>query len=1113
MRRGTRVGQAYVAVSADGSGINKDIAEGVEKAGPEVEKAGEDHGEGYGEHFSEGFLDRMRSRMPRISAALSSRFGRAGEEAGDEAGKGFVSRMASHGKNAADKLSAAVGARLGSNNDDIRDGVSTAFDDDFADRIGRRFGEQVAESLGEVMAQSINQVAQSIDNLDLGGRRGGGGVSGNTGGLSFGDRIGGMLGGGSRNNFLNLMGKSVGGLINLMGKAQSAATGLFNTFKSGFINASAAGDPLIGVMGGIQATATKIGPAIASAIPAIIAMGVAMTVLVSIASALLALVVALASTIASALVAALAVGAGAMMAMVAAGGLLTAAFMSMTDAQQDLLANAFQPLKAEMVGLGQIMIQQMVPAFSTWSSNLQRALYLVTPLAERMGQAFARAGNIITASLSGPGFQRLAQSLGVFLPSIVTRLSRALGGFLNGIAGMFAAILPYVNRFAGYLARVGAEFAKWANSARGQNAIVNFVERALRSLSSLWNFVKALGSLIVTVLFNPAGQNAGNTIFDRMAAGLRRFTRYISQENRLEEWFETGIEMAATLGSVIQGVGEILAALNKSGVISGLAAIAEAGAAAIQWWSELPSVLQNIIAPITAIADAVGFIGSIIGGAQGSITGGKGSLLADLFGGVDPFAGLDFNFNGGNFTMPDLSDLINSGNNALNNTGIDSGGYKPPSEWKNPWREWAENLIKDGPGAAAAIRQAMAQVARSVNEALRNISLLGSRGEVRSAMTDFLKSLREQGRNLVDTAQQNLNAAAADLAGATSPNEAKQALEAVKRAQKALRDAERQQERLNKFAERLERQSQSSSKRVNRLLKGLDVEHATLADYAAARARLAVQMERATAKLQEAIALRENFQSMVTDSIRAFGALTTATAKSIDGVEQALTAGDITSNLEDRLKQIREFRDNLRLLLAQGLSNDAYQQIIEMGVEGGAAYAEALLAGGGGAIGQVNDLVGQITGLADRLGLETSSRLYQAGVDAARGLVDGLESMQKQLDKAARRLGNSIADAIKDALGIKSPSTVMIAAMNDVGDGMVIGLAGQKVKVANAAADLAGQIATSPANAVAQARRGEGSEVSGNLGPGVLWTGDIVTPTEDPHAVAMEALNELTGRL
>jgi uncharacterized membrane-anchored protein len=179
-------------------------------------------------------------------------------------------------------------------------------------------------------------------------------------------------------------------------------------------------------------------------------------------------------------------------------------------------------------------------------------------------------------------------------------------------------------------------------------------------------------------------------------------------------------------------------------------------------------------------------------------------------------------------------------------------------------------------------------------------------------------------------------------------------------------------------------------------------------------------------------------------------------------------------------------------------------------VEQGSTFADALLAGGNGAIQQTNSLVSQINGIADSLGSETSSRLYQAGVDAAQGLVDGLTSLSAQLDSAAYKLGTSIALAVKRALGIASPSRVLRDMMGDVGDGAVLGLQDQQVKVGTAASALASQIAVNPSGTYSST---QGAGVSGNDRPGFVWSGDIVTPTDDPHAVANEVLNELVGRL
>jgi hypothetical protein len=83
--------------------------------------------------------------------------------------------------------------------------------------------------------------------------------------------------------------------------------------------------------------------------------------------------------------------------------------------------------------------------------------------------------------------------------------------------------------------------------------------------------------------------------------------------------------------------------------------------------------------------------------------------------------------------------------------------------------------------------------------------------------------------------------------------------------------------------------------------------------------------------------------------------------------------------------------------------------------------------------------------------------------------------------------------------------------MGYAGDGLVRGLDDQHGKVVSAVGRLSDKIAVSPEVAAYASQQGR-SPVSGNQ-PGWTWTGDIVTPTEDPMAVANEVLNELTGRL
>lgn len=1211
MRRGTRVGQAYVAITADGSGINEEIVDAVDDAGKDIDGKGKEHGDKYGEGFSEGFLDRMRNRVAtRLGDRLSARA--AAAKAGDEAGETFVDRMSDKVKSMGDKISNELGDRLASNSEGVRRGVSRAFDDDFIDRVGERVGNRFAASLIDGIESSLGDEESNIGKLLANLVSGNGKKKKDEGGI--GDFIGRMLGAGSRNNALNLIGKTIGNTI------------------SGVEKLIALGSSLGGEGGGIGALFTKMGagargllaslPALAIGLGAVVAV---MSVLVSIASALLGIVVALASTIASALVGALAVGAGAFTALAAAAGLVTLAFTSMTNSQIKALSSAFQPLKAVATGLGQIMIRQMVPAFEIWSHQLQVALALVKPLAEVMGGAFARAGTILTASLSGPGFQMLIASLTTTLPRIVTNLSTAFGGFLNGISGVLAAIMPSVQRFSGYLARVATDFARWATSARGQNAVVDFVKRALDALGSLWDFVKAVGGLLSTVLFNPRGQRAGNNIFESMANGVRRFTDYISRENRLENWFKKARKFAKLLGDAIIGIGDVLVALNNSAIIDVIWDIAKALEAVVKWGKEakdaidwLPVGLSDAIPGASLLQDAMSRIASDSASTADNLARWQvpGTLTSQLTNLSNQFANLPGGGGGNGIIGPvidpavaaanaALAGLTASGNTALDNTFESHGGNMPDptkggkkgpthfegglaegQEWVNPYLAWAAQMLDEAGRVAdeirASAREARATIAKALDDATTALSdlLSGAGRSILDAVseaatsTDFsaiatsFNALIEQFTNsgaledatgraqatidaanatrnsMIASAQAAYDAAVQAVASASNPAEAKKALEALKKAdanlglatqrgakivdeaqaaaQQMINNASASQAQLDYANYVLSVQGTVNMDNVLALISGVAAQNVTLADYAEARRIVAEQLTAANEQLAAAITLRDNYSAQVAESVKSFASLLSAQAKSIAGVEQALTARDITDNLQERLAKIRTFQENLRLLLANGLSAEAYKQIVDAGVEGGSAYAAALVAGGQGSISEVNSLIAQISGEASTLGDAAATRMYQAGVDAARGLVEGLTSLSAELELAAFNLGNMIALAIKQALGIASPSRVLIAMMDNVGDGAVVGLDNQHGKVDAASARLFGRIAASPevaaydaAERVRAAQSATGQDgVSGNeSGPQWLWTGDIVTPTEDPHAVATEVLNEIVGRL
>lgn len=1107
MRRGTRVGQAYVALAVDGDHVNDDIIDAMDDAGPGVEEQGKKHGERY----SEGFFDRIRNKMAR---GLSKEF--------DDAGREGSESFAKH------------------------------FDDDFGDRLGARIGGHMVAALIEAIDGSLDGGDNPLAELFARWEEG---VSGNLGGRGrgrgIGDRIGRLFGAGSRNNFLNFFGRSLGNIVTLVDKIRTGAPQMFKAFSEGFKQAGENAGPLARVLSGFRAIGGGGGlfAGLAGAGPAIATVTLSLSIMVSVVGALVGILTALTSTIVSGLIGALITTGGLLVTLTTAAGLLTAAFMSMTDAQTALLKEAFVPLHQEMIGIGQLMITQMIPYFDTWSSNLQRSLLLLAPLAQEMGTIFGEAGNNITSAFSGPGFQMLADQLGRFLPGIIDLLSIAFQEFINGVAASSAAVVPYIAIFADHLARVAEEFNRWATSAEGQNAISDFVGKALASLESLWNFVKELGGFIGDVLFSDEAMAAGIAIFDAMTAKLGEWRDAVQkaiENGDMQRWFEDAIEFGSAFWSVLEGLWDIFLSLYNSGVLESagtsfefigmtLSALATILTPLIDLLGfALPTALFTVVAPLEAIAasvisigEAVEWVGGLLNIGDGAEWGNAGKAwkgIGDQFLGLGAGAGarpdsqkLDFDklfakiqkgfdkFKGKDFS---LDKLIGSGQDALSKTTKDG----PKAPYENPYEDFANSLIKDTDDTAARIKNALIEMGKKINEAFRDASTSLDIASTRGSLKSLAESLKSQAAQMVNTAQQALNSAASSLASAGSEKAAEKALREVKKAQDDLETALDNQKRIDTIAKKVLKQNRTSEHHVQRLLKGLTSQNATIGDYVVARTRVTNRLERANEKLANAIAMRDDFKNQVIDSVREFGNLMTAQAQSIGGIEQALTAQDITTNLEDRLTKIRKFQENLRILSSQGLSASAYKQILDAGVDAGSITADALVQGGVGAVQEVNNLVAQVDAAAKELGLETSTRMYQAGVDAAQGLVDGLTSLSTQLDSAAVKLGNSIAAAIRKSLGIKSPSSVLRDMMDYVGDGAVLGLDRQHGKVGAAAASLAGAIAVSP-QAAATAGSKSNAEVSGNSDDPRFRDLIVQTPTEDPMAVAHEVLNEVVGRL
>ena len=170
----------------------------------------------------------------------------------------------------------------------------------------------------------------------------------------------------------------------------------------------------------------------------------------------------------------------------------------------------------------------------------------------------------------------------------------------------------------------------------------------------------------------------------------------------------------------------------------------------------------------------------------------------------------------------------------------------------------------------------------------------------------------------------------------------------------------------------------------------------------------------------------------------------------------AKDAGDETgagflAGLADQVAGVKQYANNVDLLLTRGLSLDALQAVLAAGGQAGAAIAAELVAGGQEAItgpGGVNELVATVQSVADKLGLDSASRFYQAGVDQGQALVAGLESVLAKYEQilknpnlSTKRLNALLQQAQTDiaftqitagqAIATPAPTASSIASVNE----------------------------------------------------------------------------------
>ncbi|MFD8581504.1 hypothetical protein ACFV2A_01305 [Streptomyces californicus] len=182
---------------------------------------------------------------------------------------------------------------------------------------------------------------------------------------------------------------------------------------------------------------------------------------------------------------------------------------------------------------------------------------------------------------------------------------------------------------------------------------------------------------------------------------------------------------------------------------------------------------------------------------------------------------------------------------------------------------------------------------------------------------------------------------------------------------------------------------------------------------------LAARMKAATKSLSDQIKARDKLAADVKKGVLDSANITSGTTGG------PVTAQTILAQLTQKMNQARTFAAQLATLRKKGVRSDLIAQIAQAGVEQGSGAATALALASKSQISQINTTQGQLVGAATAAGSTAGTAMYGAGIQAAQGLVKGLKSQQKAIEKQMAAIASSMTRAIKKSLRIKSPSRLM----------------------------------------------------------------------------------------
>lgn len=183
--------------------------------------------------------------------------------------------------------------------------------------------------------------------------------------------------------------------------------------------------------------------------------------------------------------------------------------------------------------------------------------------------------------------------------------------------------------------------------------------------------------------------------------------------------------------------------------------------------------------------------------------------------------------------------------------------------------------------------------------------------------------------------------------------------------------------------------------------------------------KLAAKISAHQDKLNEMLKDRASLKSSIADALG--GELDLG---SLVQENEPLTFDQVSTYVANVAARLRTFAGKISELIRKGIPLALVQEIAGLGSEKGIAVADALLSGTSQQVADLSSSYTGVTNAAAAVGEAIAAEMFDAGIQAQKGLIAGLLE-DKAIKVAAKKLAKALTKAVRKELGIKSPSRVM----------------------------------------------------------------------------------------